>query len=284
MTVLAVSCFVLLLSTAGSMLLAVACLTFPSTPAGECISIGAYSQLADNYTRLQNEEGSLAQQLGYAQQQNQALSSQLAYAKQPPYTVIRGRQVEFVFKKLNGDIASWTLPFDSYDQSLQNGAYYRNTPALIPTKKLVNGKTFIAKDYTMFVQPQPFSNVTSQLYAEAGSDEQFVNEVFNIVKQGEDYVPEITDTPRYPLETLVGGGGDCEDSAVLTASMLHAANSSWKVQLVYMDSNHPYDDVQDVNHVAVYVDTGSYATMIETTSKTQMNPYSGKVSGWFFDV
>lgn len=34
------------------------------------------------------------------------------------------------------------------------------------------------------------------------------------------YIPEIVEYPRYPIETLVDGGGDCEDLAILAAAVL----------------------------------------------------------------
>jgi len=37
-----------------------------------------------------------------------------------------------------------------------------------------------------------------------------------------DYVGEIEETPRFLLETLLMGGGDCEDSAILLGSSLYS--------------------------------------------------------------
>jgi hypothetical protein len=45
--------------------------------------------------------------------------------------------------------------------------------------------------------------------------------------------------PRYPLETFLAGGGDCEDTSILFASMIKAAPVDWEVDLVYMDSDKP---------------------------------------------
>jgi len=52
--------------------------------------------------------------------------------------------------------------------------------------------------------------------------------VLNVVTfvQSLPYTSDIVSTgadeyPRYPVETLVDGGGDCEDSAILTAALLH---------------------------------------------------------------
>jgi hypothetical protein len=78
------------------------------------------------------------------------------------------------------------------------------------------------------------------------------------------------------------GGGDCEDTAILAASILDAMPTDWKVQLVYMDADNPQDP-QTINHVLVYVDTGEYQTYIETTSNQQMTPYT-QVEGFYVTV
>jgi hypothetical protein len=151
---------------------------------------------------------------------------------------------------------------------------------IIPKLTLeVAGESVRIQNFSMFVRPAIFTKFSAKLNLDSGNDEQFVKEVFNIVQQITTYVPELQETPRYPLETLTGAGGDCEDSSILTASILRAANPDWTVQLVYLDSDNPTDP-KDVNHVIVYVDTGEYSTYIETTAKKEMNPYTNGVNGW----
>jgi hypothetical protein len=281
------------------------------------------------------------------------MQTDLEGAQIPPYISIQGRNVTFAFKKLNGELGLWGFSFDTYEQSYNNGFYYRDSGPeyleaygerindqnemceldsnvavswcnyadvvggnvdctkerkerdehcaglretrqgtydfiesyrIIPRLTLeVAGEPVRIQNFSMFVSPATFTNVISNLYQDSGSDEQFVKEVFNIVQQITTYVPELQETPRYPLETLTGAGGDCEDSSILTASLLRAANPDWMVQLVYLDSDNPTDP-KDVNHVLVYVDTGEYSTYIETTSKGEMNPYTDGVVGWELEV
>jgi hypothetical protein len=133
------------------------------------------------------------------------------------------------------------------------------------------------------VDSTSFSNVIPDLYYASSSEEEFIRTIWNIVGQMTLYSSEIGETPRFPLETLMAGGGDCEDTSILLASMLLAAPVDWKVKLVILDSNNPTDPVAP-NHVIVEVITDSNEYLIETTSKTEMTPYPYGVRGWFYDV
>lgn len=62
------------------------------------------------------------------------------------------------------------------------------------------------------------------------TDYDFLYETWNIVSQLMVYSEDIGETPRYPLETFLAGGGDCEDTAILFASMIIAAPVDWDVQ------------------------------------------------------
>jgi len=138
-------------------------------------------------------------------------------------------------------------------------------------------------DFRPFVDEQPFTKVISDLYYGLADDEDFVHEVWYVVTQLTTYHSEIEETPRFPLETLIGGGGDCEDMAILIASMLKAAPANYAVKLVYMDSDNP-TDAKDVNHVIVWVETPSgYKTFLDGTSKTVMSPFT-LVDGWYLEV
>ena len=122
----------------------------------------------------------------------------------------------------------------------------------------------------------------TDLYTELGDDDAFVREAWHIVAQLTTYSEEIEETPRYPLETFLAGGGDCEDTAILLASMIEAAPVNWGVDLVYMDINYPLDP-QDVNHVIVHIDTGQEQYLIETTADGEMEPFD-EVVGWYLEV
>jgi hypothetical protein len=61
------------------------------------------------------------------------------------------------------------------------------------------------------------------------------------------YLPEAEEYPRYPVETLVDKGGDCEDTAILMASLLQSMR--YDVVLVNLSSPSP----DEPGHMAVGV-------------------------------
>jgi len=278
-----------------------------------------HDQLGLNYRDLQNSHTQL--QNGYAQLQvefaglqtnfedlrsqydllNQQFSSLESKAIVPPYIYIRGRDVWTAFEKSNGQIIYWKTAFDGLETDLQRGnniradinrerAMIRNGQGnLISADRWLTltyprtEQSFYVVDERIFVDRNEFAKVIPELYAQAPSEAEFIHEIWNIIAQLTIYSAEITDTPRYPLETLLAGGGDCEDTAILLASMILAAPVNWDVYLVYMDAYFPYDPVE-MNHVIVYIETDQSYYYVETTSKTAMNPYQDKVNGWYYKI
>ena len=153
-----------------------------------------------------------------------------------------------------------------------------------PTRNLTTdaGETLVVLDYTKLVDSRVFAQVIPELYYESDSAEAFLHEVWGIATQLSLYSSEIEETPRYPLETFLAGGGDCEDTSILLASMIKSAPADWKVDLVYMDSDSPWSP-EKANHVIVYVDTGLEDYFIETTNSQVMEPYDW-VRGWHMTV
>lgn len=138
-------------------------------------------------------------------------------------------------------------------------------------------------DFRPYVDPEPFRAYVADMYYQSPSEEAFVYEMWYLVAQLTTYSYEIQETPRFPLETLLSGGGDCEDTAILLASLLKAAPIAWDVQLVYMDADNPLAPYAP-NHVAVFVHSGQRKYLIETTSKRIMQPWTEGVQGWYFSV
>ena len=198
----------------------------------------------------------------------------------PPYTIISGRNVTWAWKTSYGKSVRWLLPIDTYRYyiSVPKPANYRNL------KVSETGEVYRTMDFAPFVDKREFSKVIPDFYYSINDDHdrQFIFEIWYLVSKLTTYSSEITETPRWGIETLTEAGGDCEDTAILVASLLKAAPSNYKVQLVYMDADNPTNP-KTVNHVIVRVEAGEYKTYIETTSKTKMNIYS-TVTGWHIDV
>jgi tetratricopeptide (TPR) repeat protein len=240
-----------------------------------------HQSLTQDHANLVNSHNSLLSQHETLQQRYSSLQ---ARSVQPPYIQIQGRTVHLAFEKTDHSIGRWDVPFDALEADIKRGYSSRELKSALPTVKLASdtGDTHSLVDYRPFVDPSPFTTVISNLYAESENDSAFIREVWNIVTQLTTYSKEAEETPRYPLETFLAGGGDCEDTAILLASMIKAAPVDWTVKLVYMDTNNPLDPVNP-NHVMVYVSTDTSSYLIETTNKDNMLPYHNVV-GWYFEV
>jgi PKD repeat protein len=82
-------------------------------------------------------------------------------------------------------------------------------------------------------------------WARTDSVEAFVDCALAFVQGAIRYRPDPTsqEWPWYPLETLVAGEGDCEDSAILFVSLLRARGVSSSLAFVDTDSDHLPDHV-----------------------------------------
>jgi transglutaminase-like putative cysteine protease len=85
------------------------------------------------------------------------------------------------------------------------------------------------EDYSIYVTHPLDDNFTASLAAELKKqasgrhydDEETVNFAASFV-QNLAYIKERDEYPKYPVETLFDKGGDCEDTAILTAALLQA--------------------------------------------------------------
>jgi len=225
------------------------------------------------------------------------LETALEGAIVPPYIVMNGRKASFSYRNLSNDIESWSLDVEVLEANTFVGTFMRNLTIsdmnrlglTVISKRFINGSKYVnlggkstSIDLRPYIVKDNFLNVPSDFYSRHADDESKIREVWNMVTQLCPYVGELKDTPRLPLETLLFGGGDCEDVAVLTASILRAMSSSWTVQLVYMDLDNP-TDFKNLNHVAVFVDTGTYKAFVESTQGSNMSPFQS-VDGFYVDV
>lgn len=250
-----------------------------------------HSRLQQDYDGLLAEHDTLLSEHQALQGAHDSLTAQYDWlntnALIPPYISVNGREVYIAFLRTDASVEHWEVPFESLEKSIQmgtekrQGSIWARTPTLL-LESTATGETYTVWDYRAFVNPGPFRRVMGELYAEAASEYDFIYETWHIVAQLTAYSEDLGETPRYPLETFLAGGGDCEDTSILFASMIKAAPVDWEVQLVYMDMDYP-EEPRSANHVIVAVNTGTESYLIETTSDYEMEPFDG-VRGWYFDV
>lgn len=276
-------------------LLLLTLLAFTFGGVGLVQAISTRSQLVNlqqTNTSLNAQVLTLTSQLADEKSRTQALQTELTDLKKtallPPYISVANRNMLIAFVTTQQKREVWEVSFDTLEYELQRGAYVRynldgDSSMWLTLNNEYTGESYRVVNMPVFVDPSSFDQVIPDLYSEAGSDDAFIREVWNIVTQMATYSGDIGETPRYPLETFLAGGGDCEDTSILFASMIRAAPVSWDVQLVFMDIDNPTHPL-DVNHVIVYINTGSREYRVETTEHKVMEPYTDGVNGWYFRV
>lgn len=196
-------------------------------------------------------------------------------------TVIEDQEINWHVRDSYGNQYSWSMPVETYE-------YHVRQPEPSDIMTLGNpdvGETYAVIDHRKFIG-RNFEEVIGEVYLNAGSDERFVYEVWHIVSQLTTYSYDIGDDPRWALETLSRGGGDCEDTSILIADMLRSSphTAGWDIGLVYFDAYNPLRP-NTMNHVAVYVDYGDgHKTVIESTAKDTPYQWTEGVSGWWFEM
>jgi len=254
--------------------------------------VAEYASLNTNYSTLQVNYDTLTQEFSSLQTDYNSLvvaydalgqeyTDYRSTSIAPPYIYVSQRQVIIAYVATDQTIKYWNVPFESLETSIEKGDLFRTFPDRI-TLDNDNGDKYKVIDFRPFVKPDTFTDVIPAVYYTTNSDEEFIYEVWNIVTQLALYSSDIGETPRLPLETFLAGGGDCEDTAILFASMIMAAPVNWDVYLVYMDADHPQDP-ETTNHVIVSIDTGNDHYLIETTEDFIMEPYD-TVNGWYLKV
>ena len=239
----------------------------------------AHNNLVDEYNLLVDDYNVLSGEYNWLE----------TIAVVPPYILVANRNITLAFSTTKNEMIYWEIDFEYLEADLQRGNSLRNKiernrwAYMLELHNSSTGEDYNVLDFRYFVQAGYFTNVSKNLYDDSESDEAFIKEAWNIVTQLASYSDEMEETPRYPLETLLAGGGDCEDTAILLASILDAAPVNWEIELIYMDAYHPTDP-QTVNHVIVHVETGRTSHLIETTSGGEMEPYHNGVRGWNYNI
>ncbi len=268
--------------------------------------IDKYNSLANNYAIvLQSYNSTANEQIGdyngvidkynlLVEKYNKLLKIE-EQSLNPPYIQMINRTIKLNFKFENDTtLQKWTWPIESLEDSFYKGKIMREKnisdmdlylPGLSEkfnnTRYLIIDKQMVI-DLRPYIEEKHFDSFGKYIYKKYSTDEERIESVWYVATSLGEYTAELEETPRLPLETLLGAGGDCEDTAVLVASMLKAMDPDWQVDLVYVDLEN-LEEPKNINHVLVYIDTGAYSTYIETTSKVQMSPYE-EVEGYHFEI
>ena len=199
-----------------------------------------------------------------------------------PQTVINKEVVEMTLYDSKNNKYFWITPVTNYENAVKIDEY-----PIIPLATNT-GQIITVGDFRPFVQTS-FSDVIDEVYDNLENPDYFVYEIWYMMSKLTIYSFDIGEDPRFALETLVRGGGDCEDTVILIADMIRSSSHTkdWKLQLVYFDSNNPTNP-QQINHVALLIDDGNQRYIIETTAKTMEDVFYAwndtNIVGLFLDV
>ena len=228
-----------------------------------------YAELESRYSELEAEYISTLDEYASA-------LAELEQSLTVPYTAISGREITWAWKDMDGDIHKWTLSVDGYRGWIE-------LPEPDETVLLQGDyTTYTMVDFRPYVRAEGFSEVIPGLYQECADEFVFAKEVFNLVTQLTVYSEDIGEVPRWPVETLTEAGGDCEDLAILFASLLKAAPYPYKLSLVYIDGDNPTDP-QRPNHVIVWVEADDWKLFAECTNDQGWDYYE-RVVGWYYEL
>ena len=177
-------------------------------------------------------------------------------------TAIENGKIKWTLFDSKNNQYDWEISIQTYESYMQLSTYPMQTIQYSDGRKdkIGNFSNHVVKFFT---------NVIDDIYENSYDNDNFIFEVWHIVSNLTVYSSDIGEYPRYAIETLVRGGGDCEDTVILMADMLKSSKhtENWKIQMVYFDSHNPTNP-KHVNHVALAVDTGTSCGILETTAKT----------------
>lgn len=255
-----------------------------------------YSELKTNYKEALESNSQLEEEIAYYQGRAALQSSSIALLENelsesisPPYTFIKNREIYWVFKDSQGSEYTWNMPIDTYRALIE-----RPEPQNEKILRSDQGIEYAVRDHTKFVDSSSFSPWVDHVFEKvsfdndlnaSSSNSQFVYELWYIVSQLTAYSPDIGEDPRWPLETLVEGGGDCEDFAILMASLLKASSHTrdWHIQMVYFDIENR-SNPKSVNHVSLVVKNDEFETFLDRSLDPSKKETWENVDGWYFDL
>lgn len=236
--------------------------------------------LNKEFQKYASNEQELEQALEQSQEQIMKQLNESIKNQQKPLTSIVDQKVKWHVSDSKGNVYEWLMPIETYEWYVR--AY---EPQDMLTLNIPSTNEIITvRDHTKFIQ-YSFKDVIDGVYDNSENNADFVKEVWYIVSQLTTYSYDINDDPRWALETLSRGGGDCEDTAILIIDMLKSSKhtQNWKIEFVYFDAYNPQKPTT-MNHVAVHINDGQYDYLVESTAKDDPYAWPDGVYGWYFVV
>ena len=196
-------------------------------------------------------------------------------------TAIENGKIRLTLFDSKNNQYNWEISIKTHESYIQLSTYPKQTI------QYFDGRLETIGEFSNHVV-KFFTNVINDIYENSYNNNDFIFEVWHIVSSMTVYSSDIGEYPRYAIETLVRGGGDCEDTVILMADMLKSSKhtKNWKIQMVYFDSHNPTNP-KHVNHVALVVDVDTFRGILETTAKniSDLNIWNiNNVIGWYSDV
>lgn len=240
----------------------------------ECVDRSQYEELQTRYEDLRERYGEL--------RNNPDLLE--ARALPIPYIENKRRKSIATFETIDGEILSWEWDSSIVENQSANGSAIRRMTyselEYLGWDKygFEGGSKYRQLDdfgefYQLnpFVIPSNFDGLADKFYDRNDSDLARIREAWNFIMELNDYVADVEETPRFPLETLLFGGGDCEDSCILLGSILYSMPGSITPYFWHMDIDNPREP-REINHVIIGAKTDEKEYLINTTSETML-PY-----------
>jgi len=137
----------------------------------------------------------------------------------------------------NEQIITLSVPYEKYNSTTYSNHRIWNNETLEPAKDYItNNETIV-------------SQIVETVINQTRSEEELANALLDFVQDKQNglsirYYP--TRELKYPIETLVEMGGDCDTHAILYATLMKAAR--FKVLLLYSN-----EKIDDQHHVAIAV-------------------------------
>jgi cell division protein FtsL len=245
------------------------------------VALGSgYSTLKGNYDSLYSEYTQLSQRYNTLVGNNTNPNN---IAIEPLYILVYDRKVDTTFYDTNGQLITLSTPFSSLESAIENGTNLRRRINeenwLTVTVYTSYNDPLLIRDFSDFITPNTFSSVVTTLYRNSSNSYDFIYRMWYMVGQLASYSNNDLKTPHYAMETLLAGGGDSEDLAILFASLIRSAPVNWRVELVYIDTD-SINNPQTPDHVAVYISSGQGTYIVDPTNNRELQPYHNGVTGW----